>query len=104
MNTIALRKIASLFFTLCFSLLIGSCARHHVLQSTGGEGFDEDIEARTQWENMMLADPATGKIPEHIRAKELAYAATMPVQFEPQYKSGNSFWQNRGPWTLGGRT
>jgi len=69
----------------------------------GGEGMDEDIEARMKWETQMLADPATGKVPDYVRAKELAFGTTLPKQPEPQTKSG-SFWQSRGPWNVGGRT
>ena len=73
---------------------------HHKLQTIGrGEAMDEDIAARMAWETQMLADPATGKIPDHIRAKELAFAATLPVQQEPQMKSG-SFWPRSGTMEL----
>ncbi len=84
-------------------LVLSSCNRHHALVLHSGEGMDEDIEARMKWETQMLADPATGKIPDYIRTKELTFGATLPKQSEPQTKSG-SFWQSRGPWNVGGRT
>ncbi len=59
-----------------------------------------------EWEEAMLADPATGKIPEGISYLEREFAKS----FFPQafYKSKGSKqlekWQNRGPWNVGGRT
>lgn len=52
-----------------------------------------------------LKDPATGKIPENIRVKELLFSASLP-QNEPSQKSGISsgFWHPAGPPGLGGRT
>jgi hypothetical protein len=57
---------------------------------------------RLKWELKRLCDPVTGKIPYGIRAKELAYAQTLPNDY---YKSNSLFnWTNRGPWNVGGRT
>jgi photosystem II stability/assembly factor-like uncharacterized protein len=87
-----------------FAIVIFAGCTYHRADTIGrGEGMDEDVAARTAWETQMLADPATGKIPENIRAKEIAFAATLPVQPQPQMKNG-SFWQSRGPWNVGGRT
>jgi photosystem II stability/assembly factor-like uncharacterized protein len=80
-----------------------SCSRHHAGIVYSSEGFDEDVAARAAWEKQMLADPATGAIPDRIRARELAFSATLPVHREPLMKNG-SFWQSRGPWNVGGRT
>jgi photosystem II stability/assembly factor-like uncharacterized protein len=103
-----LKRYPSLFLKLVYSgclslLMFASCSRHESGTLMRGEGFDEDIAARSAWETQMLADPATGKIPDNIRARELAFSATLPVQTAPQMKNG-SFWQSRGPWNVGGRT
>lgn len=103
MNSKTTLKISSIVAAVFLTFLISSCSIHHATVMRSGEGMDEDIAARTKWETQMLADPATGAIPDHIRAKELAFSATLPRQPEPQMKSG-SFWQNRGPWNVGGRT
>ena len=55
---------------------------------------------RVEWDNQRMADPATGKIPNNIRKKELTFAKTLP--------KANSFsknnWVSRGPYNVGGRT
>lgn len=61
--------------------------------------------ARLDWEWMRLADPATGKIPSHIREKELAFAATLPNDGAFAARGATPLnWAIRGPWNLGGRT
>ena len=70
------------------------------------EDGGDDASARYQWEMMRLVDPATGKIPAHIRAEELAFAANLPV-LHPANLSNARLTGNfipRGPWNLGGRT
>ena len=69
---------------------------------------DEDADARANYEWMQLRDPATGKIPAHIREKELAFAATLPGNtgmgaFGKTTTATLAFAQ-RGPWNVGGRT
>lgn len=61
--------------------------------------------ARLDWEWMRLADPATGRIPHHIREKELAFAATLPNDGALLNRGATPLnWATRGPWNLGGRT
>jgi len=71
------------------------------------EGDKDNPHARDKWELMRLADPATGKIPENIRAKELAFAQSLPKDIDfifSQNKSSTLNWTHRGPWNVGGRT
>src|SRR5437879_5647218 len=63
---------------------------------------EENLAGRLQWEPEMPPAPATGKIPENIRAKELAFASTLPAQYAHNKKG--EFWQSRGPANVGGRT
>ena len=67
---------------------------------------DDDSRKRTEWEFERLKDPATGKIPDNIREKELAFAATIPGDASyGQLKSANAIgWTSRGPFNVGGRT
>ncbi len=91
--------------------------KHHkplAKKETTGVGMEDDAEERYKYELMMLRDPATGKIPDNIRARELAFAKTLPKQegssfFYDQGKANerttsSAIWQPRGPWNVGGRT
>jgi len=52
-------------------LLLFACNRHLQADHPFRHGDDFDVRERFKWDSAMLADPATGKIPDHIRAKEL---------------------------------
>ncbi len=70
-------------------------------------GSEQDAFERFNYETEMLSDPATGKIPDHIREKELAFAATLPNDAQSsgaQFKGTTVNWIPRGPWNVGGRT
>jgi hypothetical protein len=62
---------------------------------------DENPSLREAWERQMLADPATGKIPEGIQFQEQWFAAGMPKSVAERSGGG---WASRGPWNVGGRT
>jgi hypothetical protein len=74
------------------------------------EGREDDPSNRAQFEWMRLHDPATGKIPDRIRQRELAFAKSLPVRPEGLYKTGDAagaqstVWSRRGPINVGGRT
>jgi photosystem II stability/assembly factor-like uncharacterized protein len=66
-----------------------------------GEALEE--RERAEWEWKRTADPATGKVPENIRDKEIAYSNTLPK--DDNSRSTNPVnWESRGPWNYGGRT
>ena len=71
-------------------------------------GEKDDPIARSEYENRMLVDPATGKIPANIREKELKFASTLPKAEEFSLLKGNKTaaltWNARGPINRGGRT
>jgi hypothetical protein len=68
-------------------------------------GSDEDAFERMHYDWAMLHDPATGKMPDHMRARELAFAATLPhLSNSGLNKTTAATWQARGPWNVGGRT
>ena len=55
----------------------------------------------------MLRDPATGKIPEAIREKELAFARELNEKASLLDKPAaieNISWKEAGPYDVGGRT
>ncbi len=63
--------------------------------------MDELIKAREQ---LMLADPATGKIPDNIRAREIQFYNDNfgPISNKPT--RDQQPWYNAGPYNVGGRT
>ncbi len=66
-------------------------------------GDREEQKARQEWEWKMLRDPETGEIPVGMRAKELAFAQTLPKDAENPFRSGQDFVL-QGPYNIGGRT
>ncbi|MCA6364036.1 MAG: T9SS type A sorting domain-containing protein [Bacteroidetes bacterium] len=80
-------------------------AQAHTHQLRHSEGMEEDARARMEYELARLAGP-DGKIPDHIREKELAFAATLPGDgsLANARSATQAQWTNRGPWNVGGRT
>ncbi len=69
------------------------------------EGMEVDAQNRMNWELRRLADPSTGKIPDNIRQKELAFASTLPNDAQGLSSERTALnIANRGPWNVGGRT
>ncbi len=66
-----------------------------------GIGSPEDKAARDAYMFRKLKDPTTGKIPENIRSKELAFARSLPKKSAAR---GTTDWYLRGPFNVGGRT
>ena len=77
-------------------------------------GSDDDPQARWKYEFKRLRDPATGRIPEDVREKEVAFASTLPTkeamlltkraQSQRTYAGQLLSWSARGPYNVGGRT
>ena len=61
----------------------------------------QDYEGYSHWIYPRLVDPATGRIPDNIRKKELAFATTLP---KANFPRRDNQWESRGPWNVGGRT
>lgn len=101
--------IVAAFITAAF-YIISTGSNSNAGESYFGEteaiGTDEDADARYSYELMLLRDPATGKIPAHIREKELAFAAMLPNDaiINPDSRTTSVNWESRGPWNVGGRT
>ncbi len=69
---------------------------------------DRQAMKRARWEYFfrLQRDPATNRIPDHIRARELDYAQTLPAR-DLTAKSGSGpayTWAEAGPHDVGGRT
>jgi len=69
-------------------------------ETESGIGTDEDPFARLRYRWMRLRDPETGRIPDGIRAKELAFAKGLKQTPRPKATS----WAPRGPANVGGRS
>lgn len=74
-----------------------------------GDPMEDDARERLDYEFRRLRSP-DGTIPEHMREKELAFAATLPGNVSaPASATGRTqmpqaSWDQRGPWNVGGRT
>jgi len=106
-------------YTYCFAIITAASSVAYIASSTphakgqasrearerSREGMEDDALERMEWELARLADPATGQIPENIRQKELAFAATLPSDAQlTGSRSPILSVTSRGPWNLGGRT
>lgn len=74
-------------------------------KNTQHDGMEENANGRIAWETQRLADPS-GKIPDHIREKEMIFASTLPNDgaVSMARMQTQSVWSPRGPWNVGGRT
>ncbi len=107
MKKIHLLFLGAVVALFCISFI--ACHSSHTSYGPLGDadaiGSADDAYERLTYEWMMLHDPATGRIPAHIRERELAFAATLPNDApSPLAKSAALNWQSRGPWNVGGRT
>ncbi len=62
---------------------------------------------RFEYEFNMLKNPYTGEIPESILRLETEFSKNIEISTESKTKSakkGYSYWKNRGPFNVGGRT
>jgi hypothetical protein len=99
-------------FYLVSALLLGGFIYTQLPENTAsahsryGEAMEESAAERMAYEFARLAGP-DGKIPDHIREKELAFAATIPGDASLMRERGRlpqTTWNPRGPWNVGGRT
>ena len=75
----------------------------------GADAGGDDADGRYAYELARLRDPASGKIPDNVRQKELEFAMTLPKDnwVAGAYSGATSaglVWSARGPWNVGGRT
>ncbi len=73
------------------------------------DGGEENPGARADYELMLLRDPATGRVPQGIRARELRHAAAIRNRGETGMMRGAptaniGAWISLGPTNVGGRT
>lgn len=104
-KTILFTVTSLVVFAIPFYLVVKQHARYKHSGKMLNQDEGDDVDGYYEWQQKRLADPATGKIPDNIRAKELAYAATLPSDANlSNERIDNSVWASRGPWNIGGRT
>lgn len=66
----------------------------------------DDAMARIDWEILRLRDVRSGRIPDNVRERELAFARELPSREDLDGGMGltASNWVPRGPFNVGGRT
>ena len=82
------------------------------IQAQSAIGTEENPLERIQYESRMLADPATGRIPDNIRRREFKFSQKIPSRILVNktnharstsiYEAGE--WKSNGPDNVGGRT
>ena len=99
-------KLQSLIFGTILSLGIASCSITPSEQPSDNHITDKEVTilGRAQFELLRLQDPATGKIPENIRLRELALASTLPKTYTKNSRSSGQIFEPVGPRNVGGRT
>lgn len=60
-------------------------------------------KGRWEYQEKRLADPRTGKIPENMRMRELAFASGLPKMLNMRDSAAVNF-ESIGPYNVGGRT
>jgi hypothetical protein len=85
-----------------FVAVVSSCSHTQ-------SGGDPALASQNRREYMMAryANPATGTVPDNVRAMEMAFAANMPGAFnlgKPYDATQSGTFVQRGPWNVGGRT
>ena len=104
-----MKNVGTPLITLLLTVALVVCLarfNHHFgekhVESLYSDDSSDDPNGASAYQYKRLRNPATGQIARNMRARELAYAATLP-RYNENERSGAQ-WQNRGPYNLGGRT
>jgi len=96
-----LMKISKLFFASVLTATFISCAHNETKELSKHEAT---VIGRAEFQLERLKDPATGKIPENIRMRELAFASSVPKTFSKNSRASAQEFIPIGPRNVGGRT
>lgn len=83
-----------------FSLLLIACSEPEISKK---ETIEDINKGRTEFYLRKII-PEDGILPKNIRAKELAFAKTLPQAKPFNENRSDDFWTLRGPINIGGRT
>ncbi len=92
---------SKVFILAAISILLFSCTENNPNELSK---IEATIKGRASYELERLQDPATGKIPENIRLKELAFASTLPKTLTKNARTSAQVFEPIGPRNVGGRT
>ena len=105
---------ATVFFVFCFVSGVSQLPIPRPEERDALITGTDDPSSRDFYEWLRLHDPSTGKVPPGIRARELAFAATLPtresIRLLTREKGGvistlqTISWSQRGPFNVGGRS
>lgn len=101
MRSSSFRFLATAFAAIVLTFIIRTSSFHQGVsqkENKRSEGMD-DPEGRIAWETKRTMDPATGKVPDGIRTKELLFTQKLP-----KAPNDRSDFISRGPHNVGGRT
>lgn len=92
----------------CYTTMPTSLSAIRPRHISNPEAEEMDPSLRAEWELQRLRDPRTGRIPEDIRRKEMAFAQTLPGSVGRSYlakgAAAERAWNQLGPNDVGGRT
>lgn len=98
-------KLTHWLMLTCLIFMSGTALMAQQEQKNDREEGDNP-EARLEFELLRTKDPKTGRIPDNIRALELAFMREQSSLINIPFAAGDitSAWKNRGPFNVGGRT
>jgi hypothetical protein len=92
---------SKIFTVAAISVLLFSCSENNPNKLSK---IEATIKGRAEFELERLQDPVTGKIPDNIRLKELAFASSLPKTLTKTARASTQIFEPIGPRNVGGRT
>ena len=78
-----------------------SCSQ---LTNDQAQTLEMSPQGRAEYEFEKLRDPITGKIPENIHVRELAFSSTLPKAYTKNTRASAQIFEPIGPRNVGGRS
>jgi photosystem II stability/assembly factor-like uncharacterized protein len=93
-------KVFTLFFVLAVVVAFGAAC-----SSSGGGDAATALQGRKDYVYQKYRNPQSGRIPDDVRAMEMAFAQSMPGAHDKETEGLlNGTFSSIGPWNVGGRT
>lgn len=94
-------SLKNIFLVASIATGLFSCTQNSTDQSPTTE---MSPQGRAEYEFERLKDPVTGKIPENIHVRELAFSSTLPKAYTKNTRASAQIFEPIGPRNVGGRT